>query len=67
MTHSRAVTADKDVDAVINLTIHQAHVETTTKCLEAGASTFTPKNRWPSTLIDAKKLVQLANSRKRCG
>lgn len=54
--------ADKSVDLVVNLTIHQAHVEVVTKCLNAGKHVFSEK---PLALSydDAKGLVELANAK----
>ena len=58
------VLADPEVDAVVNLTIHQAHVEVITKCLEAGKHVHSEK---PLAMDanEAKKLVQLAKRKKR--
>ena len=59
-----AVLADNRVDVVVNLTIHQAHVEVITKGLEAGKHVYTEK---PFALdpTDAKQLVALAKRKKR--
>jgi predicted dehydrogenase len=51
--------ADEDVETVVNLTVHQAHVEVITHCLEAGKHVYTEK---PLALdpVDAQRLVELA-------
>ena len=54
-----AVLADAEVEAVINLTIQQAHVEVVTKCLEAGKHVHSEKPLAP-TYAEAKRLVDLA-------
>jgi predicted dehydrogenase len=53
------VLADPQVEAVVNLTIQQAHVEVVTKCLEAGKHVHSEKPLAP-TYAEAKKLVDLA-------
>jgi predicted dehydrogenase len=57
-----AVLADPQVEAVVNLTIHQAHVEVVTRCLEAHRHVLTEK---PIALdpADAQRLVALARQR----
>ncbi len=57
-----AVLADPQVEAVVNLTIQQAHVEIVTRCLEAGKHVHSEKPLAP-TYAEAKKLVDLAASR----
>ena len=54
-----AVLADPQVEAVINLTIQQAHVEVVTKCLQAGKHVHSEKPLAP-TFAEAQKLVDLA-------
>ncbi|MBM4086421.1 MAG: Gfo/Idh/MocA family oxidoreductase, partial [Planctomycetes bacterium] len=56
--------ADPDVDCVINLTIHHAHVEVITKCLQAGKHVHTEKPI-AGTFKDARALVKLAKRQKR--
>lgn len=58
-----AVLADETVDLVVNLTIHHAHVEVITRCLEAGKHVHTEK---PLALKyeDARKLVELAETKQ---
>lgn len=56
------VLADPQVEAVVNLTIQQAHVEVVTKCLEAGKHVHSEKPLAP-TYAEAKKLVDLAAAR----
>jgi predicted dehydrogenase len=58
-----AVLGDPQVEAVINLTIHQAHVEVCTKCFEAGKHVLTEK---PIALDpgDAMRLVDLARRKR---
>lgn len=53
---------DGSVDLVINLTIHQAHVEVIARCLEAGKHVHTEKPLATSG-ADAKRLVELAERR----
>ncbi len=53
------VLADPQVEAVVNLTIQQAHVEVVTRCLEAGKHVHSEKPLAP-TYVEAKKLVELA-------
>ncbi len=53
------VLADPSVEAVVNLTIQNAHVEVVTKCLEAGKHVHSEKPLAP-TYAEAKKLVDLA-------
>lgn len=59
-----ALLADAQVEVVVNLTIHQAHVEVITRSLEAGKHVHTEK---PFALdpAEAKKLVALARKKKR--
>jgi predicted dehydrogenase len=59
-----AILADEEVDLVINLTIHQAHVEVITKCLQAGKDVYSEK---PLALRseEAWKLVALAQEKGR--
>ncbi len=56
------VLADPEVDAVVNLTIHHAHVAVITQCLEAGKHVHSEK---PIAMnyADAKRLVDLAAQR----
>ncbi|MBM4048169.1 MAG: Gfo/Idh/MocA family oxidoreductase [Planctomycetes bacterium] len=56
--------ADPEVDCVINLTIHHAHVEVITKCLQAGKHVHTEKPI-AGTFKDARALVKLAKRQKR--
>ena len=53
------VLADPLVEAVVNLTIQQAHVEVVTRCLQAGKHVHSEKPL-ASTYAEAKKLVELA-------
>lgn len=53
------VLADPEVEAVVNLTIQQAHVEVVTRCLEAGKHVHSEKPLAP-TYAEAQKLVELA-------
>ncbi|GCE25265.1 dehydrogenase [Dictyobacter alpinus] len=59
-----AILEDDTVDLVINLTIHHAHAEVITKCLNAGKDVYTEK---PLALTseDAHRLVQLAQEKGR--
>jgi predicted dehydrogenase/sugar phosphate isomerase/epimerase len=57
-----AVLADPEVEAVVNLTIQQAHVEVVTRCLEAGKHVHTEKPLAP-TYEEARRLVDLAAAR----
>jgi len=57
-----AVLADPAVEAVVNLTIQQAHVEVVTRCLEAGKHVHSEKPLAP-TGPEAWKLVELAAAR----
>lgn len=57
-----AVLADPQVEAVVNLTIQQAHVEVVTKCLQAGKHVHSEKPLAP-TYPEAKKLVDLATAK----
>jgi predicted dehydrogenase/sugar phosphate isomerase/epimerase len=57
-----AVLADSQVEAVVNLTIQQAHVEVVTRCLEAGKHVHSEKPL-ASTYAEAKKLVDLAEAK----
>ena len=56
------VLADPTVEAVVNLTIQQAHVEVVTKCLQAGKHVHSEKPLAP-TYAEAKKMVDLAEAR----
>ncbi|MCG3147195.1 MAG: Inositol 2-dehydrogenase/D-chiro-inositol 3-dehydrogenase [Verrucomicrobiae bacterium] len=58
------VLADPAVDCVVNLTIHHAHVEVITKCLEAGKHVHTEKPI-AMTYADAKRLATLARRQRR--
>ena len=59
-----AILADEEVDLVINLTIHSAHVEVITECLHAGKHVYSEK---PMALTseEAWKLVALAEEKGR--
>src|SRR5437870_13610738 len=59
-----AILADEEVDLVINLTIHSAHVEVITKCLHAGKDVYSEK---PMVLTseEAWELVALAEEKGR--
>ena len=59
-----AILADEEVDLVINLTIHHAHVEVITRCLNAGKDVFSEK---PIALTsgEAWQLVALAREKGR--
>jgi predicted dehydrogenase/sugar phosphate isomerase/epimerase len=57
-----AVLADPAVEAVVNLTIQQAHVEVVTKCLEAGKHVHSEKPLAP-TYAEAQRLVALAEAK----
>ncbi len=52
------VLRDPEVEAVVNLTIQNAHVEVVTRCLEAGKHVHSEKPLAP-TYTEAKKLVDL--------
>jgi predicted dehydrogenase len=54
--------ADPEVEIVVNLTVHHAHVEVTTRALEAGRHVYSEK---PLALhpAEARSLVELARSR----
>ena len=54
--------ADDAVDIVVNLTVHHAHVEVTTRALEAGRHVYSEK---PLALepSEARALIELADSR----
>jgi predicted dehydrogenase/sugar phosphate isomerase/epimerase len=54
-----AVLADPEVDAVVNLTIYDAHVEVITRCLEGGKHVHSEKPI-ATTYADAHRLVELA-------
>lgn len=56
------VLADPQVDLVVNLTIHHAHVEVITKCLEAGKHVHTEKPL-AMTYAEARQLVALAEAK----
>lgn len=55
-----AVLADPEVDAVLNLTIHTAHVEVISRCLEAGKHVYSEKPL-AMTSADAAGLCELAD------
>jgi predicted dehydrogenase len=59
---TEAVLADEAVDMVVNLTIHHAHTQVITQCLEAGKHVYSEK---PLSLTyeEAKGLVDLAQRR----
>ena len=57
-----AVLADPQVEAVINLTIQQAHVEVVTQALEAGKHVHSEKPLAP-TFAEAQTLVELAKAK----
>jgi predicted dehydrogenase len=59
-----AVLADDDVELIINLTIHHAHAEVITKCLNAGKDVYSEK---PIALTseEAHQLVALAQEKGR--
>ena len=59
-----AVLADDDVDLIVNLTIHSAHVDVITQCLEAGKHVYSEK---PIALSskEAWRLVGLAREKGR--
>jgi predicted dehydrogenase len=54
-----ALLADERVELVVNLTIHHAHAETTTRCLEAGKHVHSEKPM-ALTYEEAGALVELA-------
>ncbi|MBI1877896.1 MAG: Gfo/Idh/MocA family oxidoreductase [Chloroflexi bacterium] len=54
-----AMLADERVELVVNLTIHHAHAETTTRCLEAGKHVHSEKPM-ALTYEEARALVELA-------
>ena len=56
------VLADPSVEAVVNLTIQQAHVDVVTRCLEAGKHVHSEKPLAP-TYREARQLVELAEKR----
>lgn len=56
------VLADDSIDAIVNLTIHHAHVEVITKALKAGKHVHSEKPI-AMTYADAKGLVHLAEER----
>ncbi|HEV8403317.1 MAG TPA: Gfo/Idh/MocA family oxidoreductase [Candidatus Limnocylindrales bacterium] len=57
-----ALLADPEVDIVVNLTVHHAHVEVTSRALEAGRHVYSEK---PLALLpsEARALIELARSR----
>lgn len=57
-----ALLAAKHVDLVVNLTIHHAHKDITTRCLEAGKHVHSEKPL-ALTYQDAKALVELAQEK----
>ncbi len=58
------VLKDTEVEAVVNLTIQQAHVEVVTRSLEAGKHVHSEKPLAP-TYAEARKLVELAAAKGR--
>ena len=58
-----ALLADKNVDLVVNLTIHHAHKEIVSQCLEAGKHVHSEKPL-ALTYEDAKMLVDLAKEKQ---
>jgi predicted dehydrogenase/sugar phosphate isomerase/epimerase len=58
------VLADPEVDCVVNLTIHHAHVDVITKCLNAGKHVHTEKPI-AMTYAEAKQLAALARRQRR--
>lgn len=56
------VLADPEVEAVVNLTIQDAHVEVVTRALQAGKHVHSEKPLAP-TYAEARKLVELAASK----
>ena len=54
--------ADPEVDAVVNLTIHQAHPEVITRCLEAGKHVHSEKPL-AMTFVECTRLADLADQR----
>jgi len=58
------VLADPEVDCVVNLTIHHAHVEVITRCLEAAKHVHTEKPI-AMTYAQAKALAALARRKRR--
>jgi predicted dehydrogenase len=56
------VLADPEVEVVVNLTIHHAHVEVITRCLEAGKHVYSEKPL-ATSLAEATALVELAESK----
>jgi predicted dehydrogenase len=57
-----ALLADPAVDLVVNLTIHHAHVEVITRCLNAGRHVYSEKPL-ALTAADAQALVKLAHDK----
>ncbi len=57
-----AVLADPEVEAVVNLTIYDAHVEVITRCLEGDKHVHSEKPI-ATTFADADRLVKLAASK----
>ena len=57
-----ALLSDKNVDLVVNLTIHHAHKEVITQCLEAGKHVHSEKPL-ALTYQEAKGLVELAQEK----
>ena len=57
-----AALADPRVEAIVNLTIHHAHVEVIRRCLEAGKHVHTEKPI-ALTYAEARELVDLAKAR----
>jgi predicted dehydrogenase len=56
------VLADPEVEVIVNLTIHHAHVEVITRSLEAGKHVYSEKPL-ATSLAEAAALVELARSR----
>lgn len=57
-----ALLADPQVDVVVNLTVHHAHKDVTTQCLNAGKHVHSEKPL-ALTAEDAQELVRLANEK----
>jgi predicted dehydrogenase/sugar phosphate isomerase/epimerase len=57
-----AMLADREVDAVVNLTIHHAHPEVITRCLEAGKHVHSEKPL-AMTFAECTRLADLADAR----
>ncbi len=57
------ILSDPKIDAVVNLTIHHAHLDVITRCLKAGKHVHTEKP-FAMTYREAKSLVELAEAKK---